>query len=67
MYNVHVHNTCTCHCVQVLSAEDYAEWVELRREAEVSLEDRDNQLFTSARMIESQLELLGMKYTCRLP
>lgn len=47
------------HHLKILSATDYAEWVERRREAEVALEDREKKLFETSRSIESQLELLG--------
>ena len=46
----------------MLSADDYADWVEQRREAEVALEDRGNKLFETACRIESQLELLGKRH-----
>ena len=46
--------------LQVLSAETYDQWVQVRREAEVSLQSREEKLFLTAKMIESELELLGM-------
>ena len=46
---------------QVLSAGDYAEWVEQRREAEVAMEGREERLFHTACMVETQLELLGRR------
>ena len=42
-----------------MSATDYAEWLEHRREAEVALEDREKKLFDTSYSIECQLELLG--------
>lgn len=47
------------YCIQVLSAADYADWVDQRRVAEVALENRTEKLFASACAIESKLELLG--------
>ena len=43
----------------MLGGEEYGDWVEGRREAEVALEQREEKLFASAKAIESQLELLG--------
>ena len=44
---------------QVVAVEDYVEWVELRREAELALENREQKLFHTAKLAETQLELLG--------
>ncbi|CAI8035915.1 Phospholipid-transporting ATPase ID [Geodia barretti] len=48
-----------CMARRVLGGEEYGDWVEGRREAEVALEQREEKLFASAKAIESQLELLG--------
>ena len=53
-----------CVCVQVLEPGDYAEWLEKRRDAEVTLEQREEGLFATAKAIEAQLELLGKTLEC---
>ena len=43
----------------MLTDEEYQKWLEVRHKAETALEDRDQLLDSSARSIESKLELLG--------
>ena len=51
---------CVCvSIVQVLSDEEYSEWMVERHAAELALEGRDKLLFDSACVIENKLKLLG--------
>ena len=60
-YSIHVHFSIDVigAVFQVVEVEDYVEWVELRREAELALENREQRLFQTAKLAETQLELLG--------
>lgn len=44
---------------QVLSEEDFRRWASFRREAEASLNNRDELLMETAQHLENQLTLLG--------
>lgn len=44
---------------QVVSEEDFQRWASFRREAEASLENRDELLMETAQCLENQLTLLG--------
>lgn len=48
-----------CMAKRVLAEEEYSKWFEERHKAEVSLENRENLLYESARSIECNLNLLG--------
>ncbi len=44
----------------MLKEEEYKEWSEIHREAEMAIEDRDDLIFQSALRIEKDLSLLGV-------
>lgn len=48
-----------CIAKRVLTEEEYRRWAEGHRDAEQSLEDRDQKVFESYLKIEKDLELLG--------
>ncbi|KAB0388352.1 hypothetical protein FD755_003308 [Muntiacus reevesi] len=48
-----------CIAKKVLSEEDFRRWASFRREAEASLNNRDELLMETARHLENQLTLLG--------
>ena len=48
-----------CMARRELKEEEYATWLQQRKEVEVSLSNRDQQLFQSSCSIEQNLELLG--------
>ncbi|XP_006906543.1 probable phospholipid-transporting ATPase VB [Pteropus alecto] len=48
-----------CIAKKVVSEEDFQRWASFRREAEASLENRDELLMETAQCLENQLTLLG--------
>ena len=49
-----------CHVItQILSKQEYEEWLTGHHDAEVSLVNRDELLFQSYLAVEKKLELLG--------
>ncbi|XP_012500252.1 PREDICTED: probable phospholipid-transporting ATPase VB [Propithecus coquereli] len=48
-----------CIAKKVISEEDFRRWASFRREAEASLENRDELLMETAQCLENQLTLLG--------
>ncbi|XP_006865006.1 PREDICTED: probable phospholipid-transporting ATPase VB [Chrysochloris asiatica] len=48
-----------CIAKKVVSEEDFRRWTNFRREAEASLDNRDELLMETARHLENQLTLLG--------